>query len=109
MINHLLNRTCSIQRKAITGLSGGQKTGSFVEVVADVPCRLNVKNRTHIIDDKQVVIAEFKIFFQAGTDIQARDRIVMDDGLTYSAPVGASRFDASSRQHHLEVLLEKVS
>ena len=103
-IEQELTQTCTISRNT-PGLvdTYNRQADSWANTYTLVPCRLIDQKGKETVIDKQVVMADFLLFFKIGQDITEKDRVVIDiNGVSQTLAVILVS-DASSKAHHLEV------
>lgn len=113
----ILNRTCSIQKRTMTGVdSGGKPIGVFGEVQADVPCRIemNMKPLERLKQGKHEdgiiqIIRVFNLMLETTAQVTDNEdcRIILDDDRVFDVSIVARGDDLTSA-HHLEAELVEV-
>lgn len=103
-----LNTTCTIRRFTAGAADDyGHPVQTFSDLATGIACRLQPaagpgRGGKEIWVDKQLVIADFKLFLSAGQDVTEKDEIVIG-AKTYNVLLVN---DAAGHGHHLELDLQ---
>jgi len=105
-----LNKTCTIQRKTVTGADEGNQPiwNWTTDQDTDVPCRREIERREtrEIVTGQKVVVEKDILYLPAGTDITEEARVILD-GETLSVE---NAFIAEDQHvaHHVEANLRRL-
>lgn len=116
MYESLLNATCTIRRRPITGNQDamGADTGEYdyADHLAGVACRLEGIGFTPMHDLDDAVRVSHRLFLPVGTDIKHTDRVanVTLDGAVTLANAEVESVDPTpgGMNHHVEAMLMEI-
>ncbi len=108
LFRDLLRRTCTIERPTFTTSSLGETRTTFEVVATDVPCE--IQERAVELNRKDVgefLEGRVRGYFLPDQDIQERDRVTDDAGITYDVKFvdDLRSLATTGAKHHLQVLM----
>lgn len=102
----LLINMCTVSRYTDGGIDAyGHQVKKWSNHLTSQPCRLQAQTAREVIADKEVVLADYKLFLPT-VSITERDRVTMN-GITYEV-LAVKPIQNGSSEHHLECDLRVV-
>lgn len=109
MIDHLLTETVQLRRRAADGARDrhGNAARTF-DADVDSPARVERERGQDLRDGRDATLQTWRIFLPAGTDLEARDRVVVD-GTVFEVDGPPERHRTpTGGEHHVEAQLRLV-
>lgn len=101
-MQHLLNKTATIQRKTQTQNNIGELIESFATIGTHATRYAKASGASvGIVNDYQKTVGEYLFFFNQGIDILLEDQILIDSKVFQIKSIDT--FDGMANAHHIEV------